>query len=77
MGSIQEPEKDNGLVVVTPNIDTKFKLTLEPTMMFLLLGVNISSKCYNYFVGSMLICMSSICNYIFTIILIFNYILRF
>ncbi|XP_026816758.1 proton-coupled folate transporter-like [Rhopalosiphum maidis] len=42
-GSIQEPEKDNGEVeVLEPEDKTKFRLTLEPIMMLLLLGVNVS-----------------------------------
>lgn len=45
-GSIQEPEKDSELVVFTPHIETKFRFTLEPIMMFLLLGFNVNSECF-------------------------------
>ncbi|XP_060858447.1 probable peptidoglycan muropeptide transporter SLC46 [Metopolophium dirhodum] len=42
-GSIQEPETDGGAVqVIEPSDKTKFRLTLEPIMMLLLLGVNVS-----------------------------------
>jgi len=46
-GSIQEQEKYSGAVeVLKPEDKTKFRLTLEPIMMLLLLGVNVSSKSF-------------------------------
>jgi len=40
-----EPETDSGVVqVVEPSDKTTFRLTLEPIMMLLLLGVNVSSE---------------------------------
>lgn len=46
IGSIQEPEKNIKVADSDPNSEVKFKLTLEPTMMLLLLGVNVSSELY-------------------------------
>lgn len=42
-GSIQGSEIDSNLSVSTINVKNKFRLTLEPTMMLLLFGVNINS----------------------------------
>lgn len=44
-GSIQESEIDSELSVSTTNVKNKFRLTLEPTMMLLILGVNINCEC--------------------------------
>lgn len=47
-GSIQE--SDTEMVVLTPDYDkTRFRLTLEPIMMLLLLGFNISSELFLFF----------------------------
>lgn len=44
IGNIQESEADDELSVFTPGPKNKFRLTLEPIMMLLLLGVTINSE---------------------------------
>ena len=49
-GNIQESDevdRDSGAVeVLEPGDKIKFRLTLEPIMLLLLLGVNVSSECF-------------------------------
>lgn len=44
-GSIQEPPaRDDDVLVLTPNAKTDFRLTIEPSVMLLLLGANITCE---------------------------------
>lgn len=45
-GSIQEPPaRDDDVLVSTPNAKADFRITIEPSVMLLLLGANITSEC--------------------------------
>lgn len=63
-GSIQEPEmtSSDAVQVAQPNDKTKFRLTLEPIMMLLLMGVNVSSECLVIFDPTCIFMNKSVCD---------------